>query len=301
MKKNAYYYLRSNSSVIKHSGSDSLDLLNRLTTNDLSNLNKLNPIRTLLTNNKGRIVDSLLILMRNDNDLYLLSDSNDQSKIINEIEKYTIIEDSILSDISKNISRLILYGKDIKSFLQKKLNLINDNYNICDINGYQITIIKDISKKVHWYEIILDKKNISDFVETLTSFDFIMATDKNFNSYCVQNMIPTYHREFGLHTNPIESGLVNLVNFEKGCYVGQEVIARLFNYKKTKRSLVLLKSNNHVMIGDKINHNSVMVGEITSVDNDDNNALALVKILYSKKGTKLKINDLDVIVTKSSE
>ena len=118
MKKNAYYYLRSNSSVIKHSGSDSLDLLNRLTTNDLSNLNKLNPIRTLLTNNKGRIVDSLLILMRNDNDLYLLSDSNDQSKIINEIEKYTIIEDSILSDISKNISRLILYGKDIKSFLQ---------------------------------------------------------------------------------------------------------------------------------------------------------------------------------------
>ena len=44
-----------------------------------------------------------------------------------------------------------------------------------------------------------------------------------------------------------------------------------------------------------------MVGEITSVDKDDNNALALVKILYSKKGTKLKINDLDVIVTKSSE
>ena len=62
-----------------------------------------------------------------------------------------------------------------------------------------------------------------------------------------------------------------------------------------------MKSNNPVSIGDKINHNSVMVGEITSVDKDDNNALALVKILYSKKGTKLKINDLDVIVTKSSE
>ena len=301
MKKNAYYYLRSNSSIIKHSGSDSLDLLNRLTTNELSNLNQLNPIRTLLTNNKGRIVDSFLILMRNDNDLYLLSDSNDLSIVINEIEKYTIIEDSMLSDISKNISRIILYGKDIKSSLQKELNLINDNYNICDINGYQITVIKDISKKVDWYEIILDKKNISDFLETLNSFDFIISTEKNFSSYCVKNMIPSYHREFGLHTNPIESGLINLVNFEKGCYVGQEVIARLLNYKKTKRSLVLLKSNNHVMIGDKINHNSLTVGEITSVDNDDNNALALVKILYSKKGTKLKINDLDVIVTKSSE
>ena len=145
MKKNAYYYLRSNSSIIKHSGADSLDLLNRLTTNELSNLNQLNPIRTLLTNNKGRIVDSFLILMRNDNDLYLLSDSNDLSIVINEIEKYTIIEDSMLSDISKNISRIILYGKDIKSSLQKELNLVNENYNICDINGYQITVIKDIS------------------------------------------------------------------------------------------------------------------------------------------------------------
>jgi folate-binding protein YgfZ len=48
---------------------------------------------------------------------------------------------------------------------------------------------------------------------------------------------PALGREFSSETNPHEAGLLEDVSFTKGCYIGQEVVARLDTYEKVRRFL----------------------------------------------------------------
>jgi folate-binding protein YgfZ len=55
--------------------------------------------------------------------------------------------------------------------------------------------------------------------------------------------IPAFGKELGESYNPLEAGLLPLISFTKGCYIGQEVVARLNTYDKVKKRLVGLRWN----------------------------------------------------------
>ena len=150
-----------------------------------------------------------------------------------------------------------------------------------------IKIIKDQSKNVPWYEVISDSVNERDLYSYVVSIGCQTVDALHLNSFCVDNLIPTYDREFGPHTNPLESGLGNLVDFDKGCYLGQEVISRIFNYGKLQRKLVLLESEGSVNVSDKLTVDGKQVGIVTSVTSKAKNlhrALGLVKVKYCNIG-----------------
>ena len=303
MKSNPYFFIQKNSSIINQSGKDALDLLQRLTTNDISDLSIQNPIRTLLTNNKGRIIDSILVFMNTDRDLNLICDSGDTSMVIKEIDRFTIIEDSNLYDNSDEFARVTVFGDVEDLFFKEPFNTnIIDSKNEIFIEGFKIIVLEDKTKKAPWYELIVKKENLQKITELLISLNCIQANEMNLNSYCIHNLIPSYNREYGIHTNPIESGLVDLISFEKGCYVGQEVIARIHNYNKVKRAVVLLKLEKPVNIGDKLKIESSIIGEITSFSEGNNLiALGLVKIKYSSEGTTYSINEGEAKIMRSSK
>ena len=50
--------------------------------------------------------------------------------------------------------------------------------------------------------------------------------------------VPAPGRELSEDYNPLEAGLLKHISFNKGCYIGQEVIARLDTYKKVSKYLV---------------------------------------------------------------
>ena len=52
---------------------------------------------------------------------------------------------------------------------------------------------------------------------------------------------PAYGAELGDAYNPLEAGLIGAIDFHKGCYIGQEVIARLDTYQKVQKRLVALR------------------------------------------------------------
>ena len=55
----------------------------------------------------------------------------------------------------------------------------------------------------------------------------------------MKNQVPIAGYDLTEDVNPLEAGLLlHLIDFEKGCYIGQEVIARLDTYDKVQRSLV---------------------------------------------------------------
>ncbi len=64
--------------------------------------------------------------------------------------------------------------------------------------------------------------------------------------------LPAHGAEIDGRTNPLELGLLDQIDFDKGCYVGQEVIARLANYEKIQRRLVRLRSEPALVPGTEL-------------------------------------------------
>jgi folate-binding protein YgfZ len=65
--------------------------------------------------------------------------------------------------------------------------------------------------------------------------------------------------------NPLEAGLWAAVSFDKGCYIGQETIARLNTYQGVKQQLWGLTLSAAAEPGSPITHGGAKVGQLTSV------------------------------------
>jgi folate-binding protein YgfZ len=94
-----------------------------------------------------------------------------------------------------------------------------------------------------------------------------MVGEEAYNIFRVEQGLPIAPNELNDEYNPLETALDELIDFNKGCYIGQEVIARLQTYSKVQKKLVGLRfnsplefNNGHIVLED----NGVEVGKLTS-------------------------------------
>jgi folate-binding protein YgfZ len=99
-------------------------------------------------------------------------------------------------------------------------------------------------------------------------FEPKLAGEKVRDLYRVENGLPSTPNEINDQYNPYEIDLIDEVDFEKGCYIGQEVIARLDTYQKVQRFLhkVKIKSDQELELpGDIFDSGDKKVGSLTSL------------------------------------
>lgn len=214
----------SDRSILGLEGSDGLDLLQRISTNDVSSLKVGEHIRTVLTTEKGRIVDVVVVFRIEPSSLVLAGASTDATGLRNWIERFIVMED---------VRTVALSGKRMQMLL---FNIQTDRI-IAGLDGSNLLIAQLNSKDPRQVLVIGQSTEKTQMVSSLGSKGFTPATADEYNSYCIDNSIPGFPNEFSTQFNPLEVGLDALVSFTKGCYVGQEVIARLDTYDKVKRGL----------------------------------------------------------------
>ncbi|MCZ6539914.1 MAG: hypothetical protein O6922_08845, partial [Chloroflexi bacterium] len=227
------------STIVQHSGSDALDLLHRLTTKELLSVTVGRSRRTVLTSARGRVVDVFLVAHASENRLLLISDSDNSERMISAIDYYTIIEDAELTDLSGSNTRISLIGPRAVQIVESALGrMVGDDASVTtEFNNGPLTIVSDTSRGVKWLDAICPAVVASDLVTAFESAGAVVVDPDNFELFRITIRIPGSDREYGDHANPIESGLFELIDFDKGCYVGQEVVARLDTYDKVKRNL----------------------------------------------------------------
>ena len=115
------------------------------------------------------------------------------------------------------------------------------------------------------------------------------ATKEELEAWKIRQGIPSFDKEMNGETNPYELGLADTINLDKGCYLGQEAMAKFFRSKSLKYQLRYWEAygeNDNFQIGKKFfntNKNEGYkknVGVVTSsirVDDNFFNGLALIK------------------------
>ena len=98
---------------LKATGEDALDLLNRLSTNRVDHLQSGHWAPTVLTSDRGRIVDLLTVIHAGEF-VYLLTSAGQQQPVIEWLDKYTIMEDLEVEDVSSTTAVVALAGDGVR-------------------------------------------------------------------------------------------------------------------------------------------------------------------------------------------
>src|SRR5262245_41580467 len=93
-------------------GKDGPDLLNRLTSNETLKLAAGHFTTTVLTSNKGRIVEHLTVYPTAENELTLLCGPGNAQKVIDYIDKFVFGEDVQMTDVTSELALFQLVGKN---------------------------------------------------------------------------------------------------------------------------------------------------------------------------------------------
>ncbi|MGD1921868.1 MAG: YgfZ/GcvT domain-containing protein, partial [Pleurocapsa sp.] len=93
--------------------------------------------------------------------------------------------------------------------------------------------------------------------------------------------------------NPLEAGLWQTISFEKGCYIGQETIARLNTYNGVKQKLWGIKLDRSVTTQTPIMIENKKVGVLTSYTNTDkgNYGLGYVRTKAGGAGLQVQVGE----------
>jgi len=298
---------------LKFEGKERLDLINRLSTNEVNSLDKLKGIKTILTTDKGRFVD--LLTLYNFGDFVFAACSFDNAqKVIAHLDKYTIMDDFRASNISGTHEAVLFLGTDNEKFAKEVLNADTTAFSNNDFSFYNegerhviiagndeplggFIFIYSISDKKYWDEKLFSLDNVD-------KYSLNEISESEYEVLRIEHGIPANGREMSELTNPLECGLNKYVSFTKGCYIGQEVIARLDAYDKINKHIVGFKSEEPIELtvqtGEiKFSTDNKECGFVTSAaisENYGNIGLGFVKSLFLDYEKDYMIKEKDKLV-----
>ncbi len=292
-------YNRTESAVLHLQGKDVVEFLQRISTNDVINLESYHYITTLFTNEKGRLIDRT-ILVRIDDEYFLIGSKKNGLALNRWVSKFIITEDVQVDNRIGEYLILDIIGPQAESYLTlicgEEVDDLDDNkLNEVEIDNTRSYLLKKSApngENLYWLisEIRFAEKLFDYLLSHTSVFDLSMVGEQAFDYYRVLNKVPKYPNEINDSFNPHEAGLINEVSFSKGCYIGQEVVARLNTYDKVHKNLrrVRIDSEEEISVPIKLydsNKDSlaILTTLTKSLENNHYEGLAFVYKNFSEE------------------
>ena len=293
---------RSHLARLKVSGADGIDLLNRLSTNKIDDLEVGDVQGTVLTTNKGRIMD-LLYVLRQEDHLLVITSPDTREKVSEWIDFYTFIEDVVIEDVSEATAMLTVVGPNASDALTSLADVPPYGSATLKIGEVDALAFRTDFAGVESYDIVASAQDSNALWETLTDLNAVPAGTEALELVRIEQGIAGYDGELCEDYNPLEAGLKDFISFNKGCYIGQEVVARLNTYDKVQKHLVRLSWNGEAVpeLPVALTHEGRQVGTLTSatksLNGDGYTGLGYVRKAHVQEGTQLlSEGGLEVVV-----
>lgn len=267
-------------------GKDAIDLLHRMSTNDLKPLEESagRVAVTVLPNEKGRIVDVLTVIRDDQGDVMLVTSAGREEAVVQWLDKFTIMEDARFVPASDIVAQFALYGplatELLSSYTAEELNGLSIYSALRVLIGTVPATIMMTSPVAGCGWWIFTGSGHAEAVRTelearTLAIGGAVVTDELNDLLRIESGVPKAPNELNDKHNPLEMVLTQAaVSFTKGCYIGQEVIARLDAQGKVQRQLVGLRFTDGMpSVGDRISDPSLTaasplgdeIGDVTSV------------------------------------
>lgn len=286
--------------VLIVTGADRVDLLQRITANDVKALQPGQWHWNCLTTEKGRLVDRVRILASDDS-LLLVGTAGRGAAVAEWLDKYTILEDVQCEDVSRDTRALHVIGPAAIEISRKFLDvdprkLAPKAFAEALVEGMDVTMLVTEGILPDQGVLLIVPAGDTNAVRGVAvDAGAEQISDDEWDAVRVTVGLPMVGVDVTEGHHPLEAGLWDGVSFDKGCYVGQEVLARLRNYDKIQRHLATLRLGGDASAGDTIVSEGKEVGTLTTVVSkpylSEPRALGYVKVRTIQAGTPLTVGE----------
>lgn len=301
--------------LIRVSGADTFDFLKRMLTQKIDHLKAGDSANSFWTNRQGRVIADLRVILR-EGDVLLELDTLNVENTIETLDAFIIMDEVQLEDISESHHRLAIHGPRAVDLLRGALAVEFDdpapNANATiEALGTIIHIDRRDSTGEIGLELTAEKEHIPALYDAITKHAEQNADLKArpigwaaYNTARIEAGTPINNIDFGEKSLPAETGVLDdRVNFAKGCYPGQEVVARMQSLGGPKQKLVSLQfpgsthDTTQPQTGDAIaapDNPDKPIGAITSSTrgpmlSGDIVCLAQIRTAHAEPGTELTV------------
>ena len=246
--------------LIKISGADAEVFLQNQFSNDIDKLNNSEIQINAYCQHQGKIL-ALFWVLRSDESFLLSFPSDLAEKIKTRLQMFVIMSDVLINDVSDQYYQIGLINENHSNAYS-----INENLSLLIVPSNQKEI-KITSQHSEWSKKCIDNQLPEVFLSTS------------------EKLVPQM-----LNLDIDEAG----VNFSKGCYPGQEVVARLHYLGEAKRRLFAFQCDSKVQIGDNLYCKSSKAAKVRG-DRYKGSGTVVNTVKYNSKFYCLATLDIELI------
>jgi folate-binding protein YgfZ len=270
---------------LRITGADASRFLNGQITNDLRKATATAAIQASILNAKGKLSAHVFVSMDNDGAFLLDADRELREELPARLERYIIADDVQVEDVTDQFSILHFLG-EMPAVATLSRTVASKRFGS---GGWDF-----------WRVRVPESELREPFAER-----FVFCDDVCAETFRIERGIPRWGRELTNEIIPVEANLeASSIDYEKGCYIGQEVISRIKMSGQTNKRLCGLVSIPGAPLAAETRLTSEAqpgkdAGWITSATNSDRFgeiALGFVKRGFNETGTRLLAGDVPVQV-----
>ena len=268
MKKDQVVILEKRG-VILVSGEDAKDFLQNIITNDINKVSNKNSVFAALLTPQGKYLNEFFVIKNNYG--YLLDCSENSTKeLITYLSRYKLRSKVEIEDFSSEFVIGVINDSKFKE-LQNELKSNENTITYRDTPIFLDSRNKDLGARIisPLEKLYLTIKKLS--LNIIDGEEYYSLAHKL--GVPERGLINLKDQLFGLEAN---FEILQAIDFQKGCFVGQENTARMKLKNKLRRRLLPISSSKKLNIGDEITFNDIKIGKILI---DQPYPFGLIKVL----------------------
>ncbi len=293
--------VRSGVAVTVLRGEDRSRYLNGLVTCQVEGLEPGSGVYGFFTDNKGHILSDVVI--RDQEDRFWLELPIDSSATISEQLNRYIVADRVDVHADLEVVGLSIVGGGSEAAVRELVGPIKDlgsswSHVEVELFGQPIRLCRDerigAPSRTFWVPRTSSQQIFDRLLESLPS-DSGLVSEAAVDVARVVAGMARFGTDFGPENLPQESGIDGAVSFEKGCYLGQEVVARLHYRGQASRAVrsIRFESAEPLPTGSKLMFDGRQAGVVTSFAQKpgSQNAVGLAMLQRRAFDTGTKLED----------
>lgn len=285
---------RSHWGRIRVSDDDRIRFLHNQSTNDFQQLQAGQGCDTVFVTSTARTLDLATAYVTEDAVLLIVS-PNRRQYLIDWLDRYIFFADRVrLQDITSETAAFSLIGPKSDALLEQLgvNTIIGQSYathQLVQLEDTNVRVAVGSGLALPGYTLIVPFESAAAVWGKLRQVGAVPLGDRIWEQLRIEQGRPVPDQELTEDYNPLEAGLWQTLSFNKGCYIGQETIARLNTYKGVKQYLWGIRLSAPAQPDSVITVGEEKVGKLTSYIDTEQGPFGLGYIRTKAGGAGLKV------------
>ncbi|MDZ4859043.1 MAG: glycine cleavage T C-terminal barrel domain-containing protein, partial [Candidatus Hydrogenedentes bacterium] len=305
-------WIRDTHAFIRIEGNDVATWLQSQTSNDVVALQPGQGHANTILDRKGRL-QAHFTVHRWDDEFWLIVENQQKAALLKQLDDHLFLEDVQIHDATEEVEQLVVQGPRTRYFLASLLTSgdASDNFpgtpygcHPIEIAGHQMLAFQISETGEDGFVLVTQQSEarplLDKFLEAGRKFDLREISPEAQNVLRVEAGIPRFGIDMDITNRLPETTLErDAVSYDKGCYLGQEVIAKLRTYSSVKHAVVglVLEVGEFPPINTRLHSGAIDIGILKSSAFspmlETPIALAYIDRDHRAPGTLLELNALD--------